>query len=96
MIAKFMNVDIIQNKGMSDTTHKEVIKSFLSSASYHTSWDWLIPVIDKISKYNEANYGAAMEDILPSWAIWSNDIEVMYTAVVDAIKSINEQENTEQ
>lgn len=63
---------------------------------YHTSWDWLMLVIDKISKYNEANHGAAMEDILPTWAVWSNDIGAMYAAVVDAIKSINEQENTEQ
>lgn len=53
---------------------------------YHTSWDWLMPVVQKIEDYLSDNVGKVgyFDDGLSS-----NDIEVRYQAVVEFIKEHN-------
>ena len=50
---------------------------------YHTSWDWLMPVVQKIEDYLSDNVGKVgyFDD-----GLTSNDIEVRYQAVVEFIK----------
>ena len=53
--------------------------------AYHTSWDWLMPVVGKITrdeKYWENEYREYLMDIIP-YAI----IEDVYDAVVGFIKN---------
>jgi hypothetical protein len=56
---------------------------------YHASWDWLMPVVQKIEDYLSDNVGEVgyFDDGLSS-----NDIEVRYQAVVDFIKTHNDGE----
>ena len=53
---------------------------------YHTSWDWLMPVVQKIEDYLSDNVGKVgyFDD-----GLISNDIEVRHQAVVDFIKQYN-------
>jgi hypothetical protein len=54
---------------------------------YHRSWEWLMPVSQKIDEYLEDNIGKIgyFDDCLKS-----NDIDVRYQAVVEFIKWYNE------
>ena len=53
---------------------------------YHTSWDWLMPVAQKIEDYLSDNIGKVgyFDD-----GLISNDIEVRYQSVVEFIKFYN-------
>ena len=53
---------------------------------YHTSWDWLMPVVEKIENYLADNVGKVgyFDECLSS-----NDLEVRYQAVVEFIKEQN-------
>ena len=54
---------------------------------YKYSWDWLMPVVQKIEDYLSDNVGKVgyFDDGLSS-----NDIEVRYQAVVEFIKQYND------
>ena len=56
---------------------------------YHISWDWLMPVVQKIEDYLSDNVGKVgyFDDGLSS-----NDIEVRYQAVVEFIKQYNDEQ----
>jgi len=53
---------------------------------YHSSWDWLMPVVNKIEDYLADNVGKVgyFDECLNS-----NDLEVRYQAVVEFIKEYN-------
>ena len=55
---------------------------------YHTSWDWLMPVVEKIEDYLADNVGKVgyFDECLSS-----NDLEVRYQAVVEFIKEHNDE-----
>ena len=55
---------------------------------YHTSWDWLMPVVEKIENYLSDNAGKYFVGYFDDGLI-SNDIEVRYQAVVEFIKEYN-------
>ena len=57
--------------------------------SYNVSWDWLMPVVEKIEDYLSDNVGEVgyFDD-----GLTSNDIEVRYQAVVEFIKQYNDGE----
>ena len=69
MIAEFMD---LRSTGMS--IYKE------SEYKYHTSWDWLMPVVRKIEEQNE----------LIGAHILSTDRDATYKAVVKFIKQYND------
>ena len=56
---------------------------------YHTSWDWLMPVAQKIEDYLSDNIGKVgyFDD-----GLISNDIEVRYQSVVEFIKEHNDEQ----
>jgi len=53
---------------------------------YHISWDWLMPVVDKIENYLSDNVGKVgyFDECLSS-----NNLEVRYQAVVEFINQLN-------
>ena len=53
---------------------------------YHSSWDWLMPVSQKIEDYLSDNVGSVgyFDECLSS-----NDLEIRYQAVVEFIKNQN-------
>tara|TARA_R110000824_G_scaffold129340_5_gene290535 strand:- start:1150 stop:1419 length:270 start_codon:yes stop_codon:yes gene_type:complete len=57
-----------------------------NTLQYHTSWNWLMPVCQKIDKYLEDNISLIgyFDDCLRS-----NDIDVRYQAVVEFINQLN-------
>ena len=56
--------------------------------TYNNSWDWLMPVVQKIEDYLSDNVGEVgyFDD-----GLISNDIEVRYQAVVEFIKQYNDE-----
>ena len=79
MIAEFMGVDYVD------------IDTYLESnkeLQYHTSWDWLMPVVSKITRdeqYIDNDYREHLLDIVPY-----GHIEDTYNAVVEFIKQYND------
>ena len=61
----------------------DMIVCSLADTKFHTSWDWLMPVVQKIEDYLSDNVGKVgyFDD-----GLVSNDIEVRYQAVVEFIK----------
>lgn len=57
-----------------------------TSLKYHTSWDWIMPVIEKIYEVDLGN----MDDILS--ALMRAYISEVHSAVVDFIDWYNEQQ----
>jgi hypothetical protein len=60
-----------------------------SEYKYHTSWDWLMPVIHKILQDNDGteffNFSANI-----SQALFNNNINNAYKSVVEFIKDYNQ------
>ena len=56
----------------------------LSELKYHTSWDWLMPVVQKCRKDNRLEYFDMVY-----YALEEGDINVTYKAVIEFIKNQN-------
>jgi len=67
----------------------DMIVCSLADTKFHTSWDWLMPVVEKIEDYLSDNVGKVgyFDD-----GLVSNDIEVRYQAVVEFIKQYNDEQ----
>ena len=53
LFAKFMNILVSEY----ETIHeKDITKSQILALKYHCSWDWLIPVVEKIENMEECLY----------------------------------------
>ena len=63
----------------------------LGEMKYHTSWDWLMPVVQKIEDYLSDNVGKYFVGYFDDGLI-SNDIEVRYQSVVNFIKECNDEQ----
>ena len=59
-----------------------------SQLNYHESWDWLMPVVQKIEDYLSDNIGVVgyFDECLSS-----NDLDTRYQAVVEFIKQLNKE-----
>ena len=98
LIAEFMgrNVitedDIRANKNPISTSHDGDLEEDLE---YHSSWDWLMPVIDKISGIKNWSINATLEWLSASEFNIQQEsdgfytIEDVYLAVVEFIKLTN-------
>ena len=64
---------------------------------YSTSWDWLMPVVEKIYKVQPSAFRISLEDgplsPLAELHVW-DEIEKWYKAVVEFIKWYNSQQTT--
>ena len=85
LIAEFMGLESF--KASLASLHKGKINlnvDVYEQAQYHTSWDWLMPVVGKITRderYWENDYREHLMDIIPY-----AHIEDTYDAVVEFIK----------
>tara|TARA_R110000851_G_scaffold41093_8_gene103395 strand:- start:1042 stop:1392 length:351 start_codon:yes stop_codon:yes gene_type:complete len=84
LIAKFMGDDFHERSTTSISSMQVKYVPHLSELKYHSSWDWLIPVIKKIDSY-------ANEEMMDKYRfIWNipihNDISEVYNQVVEFIE----------
>jgi hypothetical protein len=90
VIAEFMGVNVItlddvrKNKNPYFSSADGYLEDDLK---YHTSWDWLIPVVDKCFQYGEL-HNSYREQIIASLS-GVIDIEDTYKAVVEFINEYN-------
>ena len=82
LIAEFMGLVVSDRDNYTSELHTNVDVDL----KYHTSWDWLMPVVNKIEDYLADNVGKVgyFDECLNS-----NDLEVRYQAVVEFIKQYN-------
>ena len=90
LIAEFMSVDCVDVD-----TYLENNKEL----QYHTSWDWLMPVVEKIESLGywvNRNDGditiSNKSDMVVITPMSSGGIDMMYKAVVEFIKEYNDGE----
>lgn len=83
LIAEFMGLVVSDRDNYTSELHTNVD----ADLKYHTSWDWLMPVVDKILDISFQDEGDAedfysIRDCMP-------DINHTYKAVVEFIKQYN-------
>ena len=85
LIAEFMGLieSSIDKKYWTEKTKEGIGKGELVELQFHTSWDWLMPVIDKIEQVHE---GVPQE--LIHLSLFST-IDEVYNAVVEFINQYN-------
>jgi len=93
IIAEFMGVYSKENG-------YDYIKTGNKGVCYHTSWDWLMPVVEKIDEVSDENtlfkieYNRAFVEDIENYYIFidvtaSSRLEATYKAVVEFIKKHN-------
>ena len=86
LIAEFMGMDSFKDSLASLHQGKiNVDVDVYEQAQYHTSWDWLMPVVDKIEQVNEG-----VPEQMLHVSLYST-IDEVYNSVVEFIKLINTQ-----
>ena len=75
LIAEFMDVNLIEGQ----------------LGDYHTSWDWLMPVVEKIKRTDLSRdmVMQGMDELIDAFD--AEDIETTYQAVVEFIKQHNKE-----
>ena len=97
MIAEFMGLELEETleglfvyarKEQSPIKLNDIRTEFyeVNELQYHTSWNWLMDVVDEIEDYLSDNVGkvAYFDECLSS-----NDLDVRYQAVVEFINKYN-------
>ncbi len=84
LIAEFMRYEVKHGKCYSPKYNDGTI----APMQFDRSWDWLMPVVQKIEDYLSDNVGEVgyFDD-----GLISNDIEVRYQAEVEFIKQHNDE-----
>ena len=89
LIAEFMGLETpdgcyfehLTKEGNRELTHHILLQ-------YHTSWDWLMPVVQKCYKIdNEEGFDSLVD------AVSTLDLDGTYQAVVEFIKEYNDDNN---
>ena len=89
LIAEFMGLESF--KASLASLHKGKINlnvDVYEQAQYHTSWDWLMPVVEKI-KRTDLSREMVMQGMDELIDAFDTDIETTYDAVVEFIKRHN-------
>lgn len=81
LIAEFMGYPNVAN----DEDKKDYLEDCVQ---YHSSWDWLMPVVEKISHRIEEPFD--LDNL--KYAFLNDNIEVVYDEVVELIKEYNKLE----
>jgi len=98
LIAEFMGFTQEKNIGwydndmlMSQNVYDSQDGNCFDELLFHTSWDWLMPVVGKIEDYLSDNVGIVgyFDECLSS-----NDLDTRYQAVVEFIKQYNKDYKT--
>jgi len=104
LIAEFMGLCPLSRSGFISDKKQEYYTS-LSDLQYHNSWDWLMPVVEKIEEDEEIDVNILLNgtrifkwrtdtDIVNNVAMLSFEkkIEHVYDAVVEFIKELNKEQ----
>ena len=84
LIAEFMGLCPLSRSGFISDKKQEYYGS-LSDLQYHTSWNWLMPVVEKIGHCIEKPFDLGNL----KYAFLNDNIEVVYDEVVELIKQLN-------
>jgi len=87
LIAEFMGAEKTHIQSVGDIYCPVPSKSgseYADKLQYHTSWDWLMPVVDEIEQVNEG-----VPEQMLHVSLYST-IDEVYEAVVEFIKEVNE------
>lgn len=88
LIAEFMGLSkIVDNNGI---VFKDSNTDEFKEIKYHTSWEWLMPVVNKCSKLADGMKDADWKPEL--WMFVTDDIESVYDIVINFIKWYNQQQ----
>jgi len=88
LIAEFMGLQLHDGMAVFDKTFNEPPEQL----QYDTSWDWLMPVVAKITNTTPMNQ--SWYDI--KYRLLDADIDAVYKRVVEFIKWYNEQNLTKK
>jgi len=96
LIAEFMGIESFKDSLASLHQGKiNVDVDVYEQAQYHTSWDWLMPVIKKAYNTEEV-YDMGLEFHEIACQMFEDGIEEVYKTVVHTIKLINEDRAKEE
>jgi len=86
LIAEFMGMQHTDIGWYDNEETLQLQNNTFDELQFHTSWHWLMPVVDKIEDYLSDNVGKVgyFDECLSS-----NDLEVRYNAVVEFINQYN-------
>ena len=94
LIAEFMGLCPLSRSGFISDKNQEYYGS-LSDLHYHTSWDWLMPVIKEVYNTEEV-YDMGLEFHEIACQMFEDGIEEVYKTVIHTIKLINENRAKEE
>ena len=80
LIAEFMDVDQVDI----DQAYNDY-----GELRYHTSWDWLMPVVEKIESFQDGNDGDSMRGHLYNFRIEQNFVYILDGESMDVIIEMN-------
>jgi len=83
LIAEFMGLVVSDRDNYTSELHTNVD----ADLKYHTSWDWLMPVVQKCFDTQQPEEG---QHYFINESLLTMDIEVVYDRVVEFIKEHNE------
>ena len=86
IIAEFMGAKLTKNLKIMYPVY-EGDSSYVKNLKYHSDWNWLMPVVEKIEGIGktELKFSVHFENVK-----LSSDIQVVYNACVEFIKWYNE------
>ena len=84
LIAEFMGIENDNAKMRGHLYECPVTAEYVSDLEYHTSWDWLMPVVQKCFDTQEPTEG---QHYFINESLLTMDIEVVYDRVVEFIKA---------
>jgi len=91
LIAEFMGEKFTDNSGVVQGLNYKLIEKKHGKGNngfrFHTSWDWLMPVVEKCFDTQQPEEG---QHYFINESLLTMDIEVVYDRVVEFIKQYNE------
>ncbi len=100
LIAEFMGVKSYEASGYTNFVYSEDSHRTEVDLAYHDSWDWLMPVVEKIDEVSDENtlfkveHNRAFVEDIENYHIFidviaSSRLEATYKAVVEFINQLN-------
>ena len=88
LIAEFMGIESDNAKMRGHLYECPVTAEYVSTLKYHTSWDWLMPVVKKCFDTQHIEEG---QHYFINWVVQEKtfDIDVVYAQIVEFIKDYN-------
>ena len=86
LILEFMGIESINDKMRGHLYECPVTAEYVTELEYHTSWDWLMPVVSKCREESNAE-DSHWEAVY--YSLEGCDIDITYKAVLEFIEDYN-------